>query len=592
MRHANGVEERLTFRPAGHLATLDITHGGRVLHDATLTCDAAGHLMRIDETSQATPIVETCERDAFGRLTHFVRTQGASTSDWRYALDADGNLLQADEMDTSQFEYDFAAAGALKRRRLGNGRIETFEFDAAGHMTAMGASGFVFDARGRLIRATTPDGTAVEMIYDYRGARVAKRVAGTAGATTTRYVDELYEDHAGVGTGYVFAAGRLVGRLRGTGRRHLHVDHRGAVVLVTRPDGSVDGRGWFGPYGSVQQIADKDGSRQHAGMIFDAEIGLCYCNQRFYSVSIGRFLTPDPRFLAQPERELSVPEAHNLYVYAGGNPVDYVDPTGEGFWNTIGRVLAGVVTVVAVAAAIVVTAYLIATAGRAMVAFGLVGAVIGGISDGWQGSALGAMMGATMGVNFAVGGPIGIINVLGVFPGIRKQDWYHSLAGWGSWFMPASWPGHIMGLGVFLGNGIAHVFGSDKQIESMKFDFKHGQIMTAGGEYGGTPFPWALKSAPAHNLGGFSFWTNDTWEEGNKSWKAGVERDVDSGRGHAHETGHMLSNALFGFWQGVVNGIENMTVEHHDDRFFEQIAQSNVPSDDRDPGDQAIPIWT
>jgi hypothetical protein len=88
-------------------------------------------------------------------------------------------------------------------------------------------------------------------------------------------------------------------------------------------------------------------------------------------------------------------------------------------------------------------------------------------------------MGATMGVNFAVGGPIGIITALGVFPGIRKQDWYHSLAGWGSWFMPASWPGHIMGLGVFLGNGIAHVFGSDRQIESMKFDFKHGQIMTA-----------------------------------------------------------------------------------------------------------------
>ena len=45
---------------------------------------------------------------------------------------------------------------------------------------------------------------------------------------------------------------------------------------------------------------------------------------------------------------------------------------------------------------------------------------------------------ATIGINFAIGGPIGIINFLGVFPGIRKQDWYHSLAGWGSWFMPAA----------------------------------------------------------------------------------------------------------------------------------------------------------
>ena len=30
----------------------------------------------------------------------------------------------------------------------------------------------------------------------------------------------------------------------------------------------------------------------------------------------------------------------------------------------------------------------------------------------------------------------------------------------------------------------------------------------------------------------------------------------------------------------------------HDDRFFEKIAQSNVPAADRDPGDQVIPFWT
>jgi hypothetical protein len=54
----------------------------------------------------------------------------------------------------------------------------------------------------------------------------------------------------------------------------------------------------------------------------------------------------------------------------------------------------------------------------------------------------------------------------------------------------------------------------------------------------------------------------------------------------------MLSNAQFGFWQGIVNGIENLTTKNHDDRLFEKIAQSNVPASDRDPGDQVIPIWT
>ena len=429
------------------------------------------------------------------------------------------------------------------------------------------------------------------VIYDYRGARVGKRVTDANGTILTRYVDELFEERGGVSTGYVFAAGRLVGRLRGSGRRHLHVDHRGSVILVTRPNGSIDGRGWFGPYGASQELADADGSRQMAGMIFDAEIGLYYFNQRYYSPQLGRFLTPDPRFLGQPERELDVPEAHNLYVYAAGDPVDYVDPTGEGFWSTLGKILAGIVVVIAVVVAIVVVGWLIATAGWAMLGGAIVGAIIGGIADGWEGAALGAMMGATMGANFAIGGPIGIINLLGVIPGIRTQEWYKSLAGWGSWFMPSSWPGHIMGLGVFLGNGIAHVFGSDKQIESMKFDWKHGQIMTAGGEYGGTPFPWLGMSGPSHSLGGFAFWSNDTWAEGGKTWQ-GIEDTVDPGRGYAHETGHMLSNAQFGFWQGIVNGIENLTTSNHDDRFFEKIAQSNVPAADRDPGDQVIPIWT
>ena len=59
----------------------------------------------------------------------------------------------------------------------------------------------------------------------------------------------------------------------------------------------------------------------------------------------------------------------------------------------------------------------------------------------------------------------------------------------------------------------------------------------------------------------------------------------------AHETGHMLSNALFGFWQGVVNGIENLTTDDHDDRLFEKIAQSNVNEADRDSYGREYEVW-
>lgn len=86
----------------------------------------------------------------------------------------------------------------------------------------------------------------------------------------------------------------------------------------------------------------------------------------------------------------------------------------------------------------------------------------------------------------------------------------------------------------------------------MRFDWKHGQIMTAGGEYGGDPFPWFKSGGPSHSLGGFAFWSNDTWKEGGKTWQ-GIEDTVDPGRGYA---------------------------------------QANVPAADRDPGDQVIPFCT
>ncbi len=105
---------------------------------------------------------------------------------------------------------------------------------------------------------------------------------------------------------------------------------------------------------------------------------------------------------------------------------------------------------------------------------------------------------------------LGIVSFLGVFPGIRKQNWYKGLAGWTSWLMPASWPGHIMGVGFFLGNGIAHVFGSDKQIESVKFDWKHTDCWR---RIRRASVPLARDGdAPAHNVGGFTFVANDYWE--------------------------------------------------------------------------------
>ena len=61
--------------------------------------------------------------------------------------------------------------------------------------------------------------------------------------------------------------------------------------------------------------------------------GLLYMRARYYSPEIGRFLSED-----SVVGSLSITGSLNRYAYCGGNPVSYVDPTGniwQGFYHNI-----------------------------------------------------------------------------------------------------------------------------------------------------------------------------------------------------------------------------------------------------------------
>ena len=56
----------------------------------------------------------------------------------------------------------------------------------------------------------------------------------------------------------------------------------------------------------------------------DQITGLYYMGARYYDPVYGRFTQPDPAFDFDPTN----PASFNLYAYARGNPVNYIDPSG------------------------------------------------------------------------------------------------------------------------------------------------------------------------------------------------------------------------------------------------------------------------
>jgi ABC-type cobalt transport system substrate-binding protein len=198
------------------------------------------------------------------------------------------------------------------------------------------------------------------------------------------------------------------------------------------------------------------------------------------------------------------------------------------------------------------------------------------------------MIGFTAGVNFALGtaifGPVigtilGSITFLGTIDAIRQNDIYKSIVAYTSWLQPMSWPGHAIGLVMFvtnlIGAGIVgYICGIDSwQIHTFHFDRQTGMITTVGG-------PCSQLVGRAYNVGGFTFYNRDAWL-----------RETPQQRRLAlqHEAGHLLSNAIFGVFQAT----NVLDTDDHNEKFWERIAQSNVDPAFAGRGypEGVIPVW-
>ncbi len=336
LTHAAGPygEQSFTYSDDENLLTLagaSLTYGGPQPHavaqarDQQFTYDAAGQLARV--TGEGPVSAGAWQFDPHGRLQTFTTEDGRRTE---HTYDHAGK-------ETIRREYD--VAGKLVH--------ETLYFTPAAEVRDGQLVRWVFWAGERIAESPThiPRGDAplpaaamitgllLLLLFRYLHAALA-RLRSNLGifASPLRHAPTC----AVLALAALSCGDDRTGALRPDAQTRYHItDRLGSAALVLDHAGEVIARDLHAPYG-IAAIAWRaewqlgptyrfTGKEDHT-LASAVSIGA-----RQYLPALGRWASPDPQFLLDPEAQLGRPGERNLYVYAGNGPVQHIDATGYGW---------------------------------------------------------------------------------------------------------------------------------------------------------------------------------------------------------------------------------------------------------------------
>ncbi len=280
---------------------------------------------------------QTYAYDNLNRVTRSDRkvTGGSVFATWTYGYDNAGNRTKkTDPNGTTSYAYDAAnqlcwrAAADVTSPACGSpptGAV-SYTHDANGNLTDSSESlQLRYDVANQTKSIKLPSWTwPIEFAYAGEGQKERTRkgdigfdttVLGlereTQGTTATRYVHD--------------PKGTLVARRSG-GTRHYYLrDQLGSIVALTDASGAVTRTHLYrDPYGeSVESSGTTPNPWRFAGEYLDEETGYYKIGERYYDPRLGRWTQADP--IHQPADPRNV----NAYLYAGQDPVNLADPSGE-----------------------------------------------------------------------------------------------------------------------------------------------------------------------------------------------------------------------------------------------------------------------
>jgi RHS repeat-associated protein len=315
----NGTYTTYAYDPAGDL-TSEINHapGGAVNSSFTYTYDVLG------ETTSMT--------DAAGNVT-------------TYGYDALGQLTQVRLPGGQSITYVYNAAGD-RTEVINNGTATNDASNADNEITQIGSTTYTYDANGNLRTVTDSSGTTT---YNYNDQNELVSITASDGTVTTFQYSPIGfmtgMNVNGAQTSYLVdptGLGSVVAAYNGTGSLIAHYNYGLGLVSQTGPSGTgyydFDGSGntigiagasgtyvskySYLPFGETMTIsATLPNPFTYVGQfgVMSTGSGLVYMRNRWYNPITAAFTQPDPT---------GILGGLNLYSYADGNPINYVDPTG------------------------------------------------------------------------------------------------------------------------------------------------------------------------------------------------------------------------------------------------------------------------
>ncbi len=317
----NGVTTTYTYDEANRLTLLVNATGATTLSSYAYALYPSG---RRQSVTDATGGKITYAYDTDGRLTSETSTGLTPAIANSYGYDSVGNRISLnggaaitydadDRLTTPGHSYDNNG-----NETTVNGQTATYDFE--NHLlTLVNAANntvqasYTYDADGNRLSATTAAGTASYLVDTNTAfARVMEEYTGGALSVRYDYGDDLLrQDRTASG---------------GSLSYYLY-DGLGSTRQLTNSAGAVTDGYLYDAYGVGLLHSPSSGvvnAFLFQGQQFDAASNDYYQRARYYDPTTGRFLSQDPF-----EGNSNDPISLHRYLYAGDDPMDNIDPSGN-----------------------------------------------------------------------------------------------------------------------------------------------------------------------------------------------------------------------------------------------------------------------